>query len=71
MASLAASNRHLGTPAKRKAAVHVTVATSSAIEGIRVFKAGKKAKPGAVPDKRGAGASAAKKIKPARRARSA
>lgn len=72
MASLATSNRHLGSPAKRKAAVRVTVATSSAIEGIRVFKVGKKAKSGAVPDKRGAGAAAgAAKVKPARRERSA
>lgn len=71
MASLATSNRHLGSPAKRKAAVRVTVATSSAIEGIRVFKVGKKAKSGAVPDKRGAGATTAKKVKQARRARSA
>lgn len=72
MSSLAASNHHLGTPAKRKAAVRVTVATSSAIEGIRVFKVGKKAKSGVVPDKRSAGAAAgATKVKPARRARSA
>ena len=35
MTSLARSNKHLSTPAKRKKAVFVTVSTSSAIEGIR------------------------------------
>lgn len=35
MASLASSNRHLSTRSKREDAVRVTIATSSAIEGIR------------------------------------
>jgi hypothetical protein len=34
MATLAKSNKHLATPAQRARAVRVTVATSSAIEGI-------------------------------------
>lgn len=48
MASLALSNKHLSTPAKRKQAVWLTIATSSAIEGIHApFKqaAGKSRKP--------------------------
>jgi|GEM_PF-7100350 len=35
MASLSLSNKHLATPTKRQKAVHVTIATSSAIESIR------------------------------------
>ena len=35
MASLALSNKHLSTRAKREKAVRLTIATSSAIEGIR------------------------------------
>ena len=36
MATLAKTNKHLSSAAKRKASVFVTVSTSSAIEGIRV-----------------------------------
>lgn len=40
MASLALSNKHLSSAAKREKAVHLTVSTSSAVEGIRApFKA--------------------------------
>lgn len=35
MASLALSNKHLSSAAKREKAVRLTIATSSAIEGIR------------------------------------
>jgi hypothetical protein len=35
MGTLAKSNKHLSSAAKRKASVFVTVSTSSAIEGIR------------------------------------
>ena len=42
MASLTLSNKHLSTRAKREKAVQLTVATSSAIEGIRApFKGAK------------------------------
>lgn len=34
MASLAQTNKHLATPEQRQRAVRVTIATSSAIEGI-------------------------------------
>jgi hypothetical protein len=75
MASLAASNRHLSTPAKRKAGVRVTVATSSAIEGIRVFKVSKKTKSDKDAEplrkRRDKAASGPVKVKPVRRARSA
>jgi hypothetical protein len=47
MASLALSNKHLSTRAKREKAVQLTVATSSAIEGIRApFKGAKAASKG-------------------------
>jgi hypothetical protein len=47
MASLARSNKHLSTRAKREKAVQLTVATSSAIEGIRApFKGAKTANKG-------------------------
>jgi hypothetical protein len=57
MASLARSNKHLSTPAKREKAVRVTIATSSAIEGIHApfkrakaaVKAADKAKPATSP----------------------
>ncbi|HVR82204.1 MAG TPA: hypothetical protein VHF02_09005 [Luteimonas sp.] len=42
MASLASSNKHLSSAAKRQKAVRLTIATSSAIEGIHTpFKAQK------------------------------
>lgn len=34
MASLAVTNKHLSSATKREKAVHLTIATSSAIEGI-------------------------------------
>lgn len=51
MPSLAQSNKHLATPAQRQRVVRVTIATSSAIEGIHApFKDGAKAvKVGAKP----------------------
>ncbi|MCR6663641.1 MAG: hypothetical protein NVV60_11005 [Luteimonas sp.] len=40
MANLALSNKHLSSAAKREKAVRLTIATSSAVEGIRApFKA--------------------------------
>ncbi|TAM62029.1 MAG: hypothetical protein EPN49_05570 [Rhodanobacter sp.] len=63
MASLALSNKHLATPAQRRQAVLLTVATSSAIEGIHApFKQGK------APGK--ATKPAAAKVKRARHAKS-
>lgn len=51
MASLAQTNKHLATAAQRRHAVRITVASSSAIEGIHApFKTAKtalKAKPAA------------------------
>jgi hypothetical protein len=65
MASLALSNKHLATAAKRQQAVRLTVATSSAIEGIHApFKRGKAPGKAAKP-------AAAAKIKRARHAKSA
>jgi hypothetical protein len=55
MASLIRSNKHLASSAQRQAAVRVTVATSSAIEGIHApFKPAKTAarKPAAAKLKR-------------------
>lgn len=59
MGSLAVSNKHLSTRAKREKAVRVTIATSSAIEGIHapfkrakvVSKSASKAKPAKTPIK--------------------
>lgn len=64
MASLARSNQHLSTPAKRKKAVRLTIATSSAIEGINApFKRAKAAKP-----KKAKAAAKAAKVKRAKHA---
>lgn len=64
MASLARSNKHLSTPAKREKAVRVTIATSSAIEGIHApFKRAKAAAKAAGKAKPATGAL---KPKPAR-----
>lgn len=43
MASLALSNKHLATAAQRKKAVRLSVATSSAIEGIHMAPKPKRA----------------------------
>lgn len=62
MASLTRSNKHLATAAKRQKAVRLTIATSSAIEGIHApFK-------GKVASKTAAKGG---KLKPAKRAKSA
>jgi hypothetical protein len=70
MASLALTNKHLASAAKRQKAVRLTISTSSAIEGIHApFKAAKanprvaatKAKP----------AMKATKLKPSKRATTA
>lgn len=57
MASLAISNKHLSSAIKRQKALRLTIATSSAIEGIRApFKAAKA----------GGGKAAGKTKKPAK-----
>jgi hypothetical protein len=67
MASLAASNKHLSTAAKRRAAVRLTVATSSAIEGIHApFKHATSASKAAKP----VAAAKAVKVKRVQRAKS-